>query len=65
MSLLPKLFSKMCFVFHDLAIDDVMTFAEKLKSDYLKNQKSFQSEIKKFFFQKSPLLDKQNKIGKM
>ena len=52
-------------MFHDLALDDVMTFAEKLKSDYHKNQKSFQSEIKKFFFQNSPLLDKQNKIGKM
>ena len=32
--------------------DDVMTFeyiSEKLKSDYLKNEKSFQSEIKNIF----------------
>ena len=38
--LLPKLFSKMRFVFHAQAFDDAMTF-EYLKSfDYLKNDKS-------------------------
>ena len=51
--LLSKLFSKMCFVFNAKAFDDVMTL-KYLKnyliiSDYLKNEKSFRSEIKTFF----------------
>ena len=41
----------MCFVFHAKAFDDIMTFEwpEKLKSDYLKNEKSFWSEITNIF----------------
>ena len=38
-----------------------------LKVDYLKNEKSFQSEIKSIFslFRKCSLLDMQNKLAKM
>ena len=35
----------MCFVFHAEAFDDVMTS----KFDYLKNEKSFRSEVKYIF----------------
>ena len=45
-----QVINKMCFVFHAQAFDDIMTFEYlKLKFDYVKNEKSFQSEIKTFF----------------
>ena len=43
----------MCFVFNAKAFDDVVT-SEKLKSDYLKNERSFRSE--KTFFLVSKVL---------
>ena len=41
----------MCFVFHAWAFDDVMIFeyAKMFKFDYLKNEKSFRSEVKSIF----------------
>ena len=41
--------------------------SEKLKSDYFKNEKSFQSEVKNIFpyFNKCWSLDLQNKLTKM
>ena len=51
MRLLPKLLNNMYFVFLAKAFDDVhdIWIHEKLKSDYLKNKKSFQSGIKNIF----------------
>ena len=62
--LLPKLFSKMCFVFHAWAFNDVMPF------EYLKSQNLIISRTKRAFrhfslIHKWSLLDIQTKIGKM
>ena len=49
--LFPKLFNKTCFVIHCLGNwwRHVIWISEKLKFDYLKNEKSFRSEIKNIF----------------
>ena len=41
----------MCLVFRAWVFDDIITFEylEKLKFEYLKNEKSFWSEIKNIF----------------
>ena len=57
-------------MFHAWAFRDIMTFIKylkKLKFNYLKNRKSFWSEIKNFFslFHKCSPLDLQNKLAKM
>ena len=46
--LLPKLFSKMYFLLYAKAFDDIMKF-EYLKLGFLKNKRSFGSEIKIIF----------------
>ena len=38
----------MCFVFHALEFDDIMTF-EYLKFDYLRNEKNFRSKTENIF----------------
>ena len=69
MCLLPKLFSKTCFVFHVLVFDDVMIF-EYLKSlNFVlsQEQKELSKWNKKHFslFHKCSFLEIQNKLVKM
>ena len=66
MCLLHKLFNNMCFVFPAWAFDDVMIFEYLKIKNYLKNEKSFRSEIKNIFpCFTSAILDIQNKLAKM
>ena len=44
--LLPRLFSKLHFLRHAQAFDDVTKLSEILKLDFLENEKSFRSETK-------------------
>ena len=65
--LLPKLFSKLCFVFHVWAFDDVMTFGYLKSSNLIMSRMKRPFEVKKnfFVFRKCCLLNEQNKLAKI
>ena len=53
------IFSKMCFLIHSEAFEDVMK-SKVLKFEYLKNKKSFRSEINFLLFSKLLSLNRKN-----